>query len=62
VTINLPEVVEAIQEGGLVVQKDSGVFSLRNLHWWPGAHVTQSLIRECKSVVQSRPERQTETS
>jgi hypothetical protein len=49
--INLPEVVEAIQEGSFVVQKYGAVICFRDMNWWPGTHVTKFLVRQGKSMV-----------
>jgi hypothetical protein len=51
--MNLPEVVEAVQEGCFVAQENSAVFSFWNVDLRPGAHITQSLVRESEPVVQS---------
>jgi hypothetical protein len=48
---NLPEVVEAVQEGGFVAQQNSVFFSFWNLDLWPGGHIAQSLVRQSKPVV-----------
>jgi hypothetical protein len=49
--MNLPKVVEEVQEGGFVAQQNSAVLSFWNMDWWPGAHITQCLVREGKPVV-----------
>jgi hypothetical protein len=51
--MNLPEVVEAVQESGFVAQQNSAFFSFWNMDLWPGGHVAQSLVRQSKPVVQS---------
>jgi hypothetical protein len=43
--MNLPEVVEAVQEGGFVAQQNSAFLSFWNMDLWPGGHITQSLVR-----------------
>jgi hypothetical protein len=52
--MNLPEVVEPVQERGFVAQNNSVVSIFWHLHLWPRAHISQGLVREGKPVVQSR--------